>query len=48
MVAREGELARPMPGIDWESIRLGLEFRQGKGSKTRLSTMTGWTERSLS
>ena len=30
VVAREGELARPMPGIDWESIRLGLEFRQGK------------------
>jgi adenine deaminase len=30
VVAREGELVRPMPGIDWESIRLGLEFRQGK------------------
>jgi len=30
VVAREGELAGPMPGIDWEPLRLGLEFRQGK------------------
>ena len=30
VVAREGELAGPMPGVDWESVRLGLEFRQGK------------------
>src|ERR687893_1858233 len=29
MVAREGELVRPMPGIDWESIGLQLEFREG-------------------
>ena len=30
VVAREGELIRPMPDIDWEPLRLGLEFRQGK------------------
>ena len=30
VVAREGELAGPMPGMDWEPLRLGLEFRQGK------------------
>jgi adenine deaminase len=30
VVAHEGELAGPMPGVDWESLRLGLEFRQGK------------------
>ena len=30
VVAREGELAGTMPGIDWEPLRLGLEFRQGK------------------
>ena len=30
VVAREGELAGTMPGIDWEPLRLGLEFRQDK------------------
>jgi adenine deaminase len=30
VLAREGELVRPMPDIDWEPLRLGLEFRQGK------------------
>jgi adenine deaminase len=29
VVAREGELAEPMPGIDWEPLGLGLEFRKG-------------------
>jgi adenine deaminase len=29
MVAREGELVEPMPGIDWESLGLQLKFRQG-------------------
>jgi adenine deaminase len=27
--ARAGELVQPMPGIDWESFGLQLEFRQG-------------------
>lgn len=30
VAAREGELAGPIPGIDWEPLGLGLEFRQGK------------------
>ncbi len=29
VVAREGELVEPMPGIDWESLGLQLKFRQG-------------------
>ncbi len=29
VAAREGELLEPMPGIDWESFGLQLEFRQG-------------------
>jgi adenine deaminase len=29
VAAREGELVEPMPGIDWESFGLQLEFRQG-------------------
>jgi adenine deaminase len=29
VAARKGELAEPMPGIDWESFKLRLEFRQG-------------------
>ena len=29
MVAREGELVEPMPGIDWGSLGLQLKFRQG-------------------
>jgi adenine deaminase len=30
VVAREGEFAGTMPAMDWEPLRLGLEFRQGK------------------
>ena len=30
VVAREGEIAGTMPGMDWEPLRLGLEFRQGR------------------
>ncbi|MBA2712867.1 MAG: adenine deaminase, partial [Rubrobacteraceae bacterium] len=30
VVARDGDLAGPMPVMDWEPLRLGLEFRQGK------------------
>jgi adenine deaminase len=30
VVAREGELAGSMPDVDWEPLRLGLEFRRGK------------------
>jgi adenine deaminase len=30
VVAREGELAGTMPDVDWEPLRLGLEFRRGK------------------
>jgi adenine deaminase len=30
VVARGGELAGPTPGINWEPLRLGLQFRQGK------------------
>ena len=29
VAAREGELAEPSPGIDWKSLGLQLEFRQG-------------------
>lgn len=29
VAAREGELVEPSPGIDWEAIGLGLEFRSG-------------------
>ncbi|CAA9457607.1 MAG: Adenine deaminase [uncultured Rubrobacteraceae bacterium] len=29
VAAREGELVEPTPGIDWESLGLQLEFRQG-------------------
>jgi adenine deaminase len=29
VAAREGELVRPTPGIDWESLGLRLKFRQG-------------------
>ncbi len=29
VAVREGELVEPMPGIDWESLGLQLEFRQG-------------------
>ncbi|MDQ3841759.1 MAG: amidohydrolase family protein, partial [Actinomycetota bacterium] len=29
VAAREGELVEPMPGVDWESFGLQLEFRQG-------------------
>jgi adenine deaminase len=29
VVAREGQLAEPMPVIDWEPLGLGLEFRKG-------------------
>jgi adenine deaminase len=29
VAAREGELVEPMPRIDWESLGLQLEFRQG-------------------
>ena len=29
VAAREGELVEPMPGIEWESLGLQLEFRQG-------------------
>ena len=29
VTAREGELVEPMPGIEWESLGLQLEFRQG-------------------
>jgi adenine deaminase len=29
VAVREGELVKPMPGIDWESLGLQLEFRQG-------------------
>jgi adenine deaminase len=30
VVARESGLADPIPGMDWEPLRLGLGFRQGK------------------
>jgi adenine deaminase len=29
VAAREGELVEPVPGIDWDSLGLQLEFRQG-------------------
>ena len=29
IAARTGELVEPVPGIDWDSLRLGLEFRWG-------------------
>ena len=44
VVAREGEIAGTMPGMDWDPSGSGWSSGRAGGSKTLLSTMTGRTK----